>query len=351
MERKIKRALKILIPVMVTLFVSSAAYAYDIVNLPETMTMSEALGIFNAEDITRATISEPVDNTYIEMTRDEIDEFFDLTADMELTRTINATPFRTTAVNLYTESGVSSYYLTSGVQIGMYGAVTYMCYEASDEDESSLMYIDELLKEETSRLRGESIHVKTDTDFLKMPNDKWARTTVTDAASHCLVPYEFVNKYSNNITREEFCILLGNAVRVTGNYSSLEEYMRANGKSYLKNYFSDCDGVDNAVNMLHALGIVNGKDDTVFDPHGILTREEAAALVCRTAELFQYIETDPTLIYDDKNSISPWARYFVAWVTNNFIMNGTDGSFLPQKSYTVQEAITTVNRMYKVVTR
>lgn len=346
-----KRTLKILIPVMIMLIAPIRAFAYDIVNLPETMTMAEALGIFNASDITRATISEPVDNTYVEMTREEIDEFYELAENMELNRTINATPFRGTAVNFYTSSGVHSYYLNSGVQIGMYGAVTYMCYQANQEDANLLMYIDSILKEEPVKLRGESIHIKTDNDFLKLPSDKWAKTTVADAALHCLVPYEFVNKYSSDITREEFCKLLGNAIKVAGNYASLEDYMRANNTAYLKNYFSDCDGVDSSVNMLHALGIVNGKEDNLFDPHGIITREEAAALVCRTAGLFKYIDTDETLIYNDKNDISPWARFFVAWVTNNFIMNGTDGSFLPQKTYTVQEAITTVNRMYKVIMR
>lgn len=346
-----KKTLKVLITAAAMLLVSVSAYAYDIVNLPESMTASEALGIFDVSDIKKATISEPVNNTYIEMSREEIDEFFTAVEDMELTRTVNATPFRGTAVNLYTDSGVQSYYLSSGVQIGMFGAVTYMSYKPSIEDQEELMYIDSLLKDEKNRLTGEEIHVKTDTDFLKMPQDIWARTTVEDAASRCLVPYEFVNKYKNDITREEFCILLGNAIKVAGNYASLEDYMQANGTAYLTNYFSDCANRDNSINMLHALGIVSGKEDGIFDPDGIITREEAAALACRTAGLFQYIETDETLIYDDKESISPWARYFVAWVTNNFIMNGTDGSFLPLQTYTVQEAITTVNRMYKVMIR
>lgn len=347
-----KKTLKILMIAASVFCMSVSAYAYDIVNLPKSMTASDALGIFDVSDIKRTTISEPVNNTYIEMSREEIEEFFNITEDMELTREINATPFRGTAVNLYTEDGsVSSFYLTSGVQIGMYGGITYMCYKPSEEDMQELMYIDSLLKDEEKKIRGEEIHVKTDTDFLKMPQDKWAQTTIEDAADHCLVPYEFVNKYKNDITREEFCILLGNAIKVAGNYASLDNYMSAKGVSYQTDYFSDCAGRDSSINMLHALGIVSGKEDGIFDPNGIITREEAAALVCRTAGLFQYIETDETLIYDDKENISPWARYFVAWVTNNFIMNGTDGSFLPQQTYTVQEAITTVNRMYKVMIR
>lgn len=346
-----KRKVKFLIPLLITLLMSVSVYAYNVVDLPESMTMAEALGIFDVSEITRATISNPQDNKYIEMTNDEINEFFSLAADIKLNRTINATPFRGTAVNLYTESGVQSYYLNSGVQIGMYGTVTYMCYQADDVDAGSLMYIDTVFKDEPIKSNGEEIHVKTDRDFLKMPKDKWAQSTVKDAAAHCLVPYEFVNKYSNDITREEFCILLGNMIRVAGNYVSLEDYMKAHGKAYLTNYFSDCYGVDNSVYMLYSLGIVNGKSDGIFDPDGIITREEAAALVCRTAALFRYVDDDDTLYYDDTRDISPWARPFVAWVSNRFIMNGTDGSFLPKKTYTVQEAITTVNRLYKVVTR
>lgn len=345
-----KRTAKFLIPLLIMLFVSVSAYAYNTVDLPESMTLSEALGIFNSSEVIRATISDPTDNQYIEMTRDEIDEFFDIAANMKLVRTINATPFRGTAVNFYTDSGTYSYYLNSGVQIGMYGTITYMCYQADSVDAGSLMYLDTIFKDEPIKLNGESIHVRTDMDFLKMPQDKWAQTTVLDAASHVLVPYEFVNKYSDDITREEFCVLLGNMIRVAGNYVSLDDYMKAQNKAYLTNYFSDCDGVDDSVNIMYALGVVNGKSETLFDPDGIITREEAATMICRAASLFRYVDVGSGVIYyDDAAMVSPWARSYVAWVSDQFIMNGTDGSFLPQATYTVQEAITTVNRLYKVI--
>lgn len=344
-----KRTVKFLIPLLIILLTAVSAYAYDTANLPETMKMSEALGISDPSEVTRATISEPTDNKYIEMTRDEIEEFFDIASNIRLTRTINATPFRGTAVNFYTADGVQSYYLNSGVQIGMYGTVTYIFYQADSVDAGSLMYLDTIFKDEPIKANGESIHVRTDRDFLKMPQDKWAQTTILDAAAHCLVPYEFVNKYSDDITREEFCVLLSNMIRVAGNYVSIDDYMKANNKVYFTNYFSDCDGVDNSVNIMYALGVVNGKSETEFDPNGIITREEAAAMICRAASLFRYVDDDDTIFYDDARSISQWARPFVAWVSNNYIMNGTDGSFLPQKTYTVQEAITTVNRLYKVI--
>lgn len=321
--------------------------AYNQSNLPERMALTDALGIFDADEVTKATISEPADNTYVEMSRKEIEEFFDTAADFELTREINATPFRGTMINFYTKDGVSTYSLSSGVQIGMFGAVTYVCYKADSADSTELMYLDEKLKDAEEKKTGESIHIKTDADFLKMPSDKWAQTTVKEAASHCLVPYEFINKYPDNITREEFCVLLGNMIRVLGNYATLDDYMKAKGVTYSTNSFSDCKNV--TVYMLNALEIVNGKGDGIFDPKGVITREEAATLVFKTAALFRYVYEEDTLSYDDTGKISSWARPYVAWVSDKFIMNGTDGSFLPQQTYTVQEAITTVNRLFKVL--
>lgn len=344
-----KKLIKILLPIAVLLMTAVSAGAYNQVNLPETMDLTEALGILDASKVIKATVSEPVNNTYIELTDEEIEEFFEKASDFELTREIIATPFRGTTVNFYTDDGVSSYNLNSGVQIGMFGSVTYVCYKADSSDASELMYLDEMLKDAEETKDGAEIHVNRDKDYLKLPKDEWAQTTVKDAAAHCLVPYDFITKYTRDITREEFCVLLGNMIRVFDNYATLDDYMAENGVSYSTNSFSDCYGVDSSVYMLNALGIVNGKGEGLFDPDGIITREEAATLVYRTAALFRYVYEDDTLYYDDTYEISRWARPYVAWVSDKFIMNGTEGKFLPQQTYTVQEAITTVNRLFKVL--
>lgn len=344
-----KKLIKILLPIAVLLMTAVSASAYSQVNLPETMTLTEALGVSGANDVIKATVSEPVNNTYIELTDEEIEEFFETASDFELTREINATPFRGTIVNFYTDDGVKSYSLNSGVQIGMFGSVTYICYKADSNDASELLYLDEMLKDAEELKEGAEIHVNRDKDYLKLPKDEWAQTTVKEAASRCLVPYEFINQYTDDITREEFCVLLGNMIRVLGNYATLDDYMAEKGISYSTNGFSDCYDVDESVYMMNALGIVNGKGDGLFDPDGIITREEAATLIYRTAALFRYVYEDDTLYYDDTYKISQWARPYVAWVSDKFIMNGTEGNFLPQQTYTVQEAITTVNRLFKVL--
>ncbi|MBQ8301557.1 MAG: hypothetical protein IJX57_06305 [Clostridia bacterium] len=90
---------------------SISASAYNIVDLPEDMTLSDAMGIFNVSDITRVTVSDVADEKYIELTHDEIYDFNYMAKDMTVYRNVNPTPFRGIAVNIYTADDVKSYYL------------------------------------------------------------------------------------------------------------------------------------------------------------------------------------------------------------------------------------------------
>ena len=111
--------------------------------------------------------------------------------------------------------------------------------------------------------------------------------------------------------------------------------------------FSDCKGKDASIDMLYSLGIVNGKSDTHFDPDGTLTREEAATVITRAAELFTFINAKEDISYKDNSSISNWAEYYVRWVSETGLMTGTDeNKFDPKAYYTVEQAITTVNRLF-----
>ncbi len=329
---------------------SLTANAYNVVDLPEEMTLSDAMGIFNANEITRVTVSDVADEKYIELEHDEIYDFYYAVQDMTVHRTINPTPFRGIAINVYAGDDVKSYYLNSGIQIGLYGNENYVCYKLNGEDTEKLLYLDSMYKDEPTKSNGETIHRATANDFLKLPSAQWAQSFAKEAAANSLLPYEFTKKYSSNISREEFCILLGNMIAVNENYASLEKYMQDKGKAYLRNTFADCEGVDSSVDILHALGIVSGKDENHFDPHGTITREEAAALLCNTAGLYMWIGTESSLTYDDAWTISPWADFFVTWVNEYNIMTGiTATEFAPQNTYTVEQAVATVIRLYNLV--
>ncbi len=328
------------------LMLTLTAHAYNVVNLPEDMTLSDAMGIFSADDITRVTVSSLADGKYIEVSRDEINSFYNTIADMTVYRTVNPTPFRGIAVNVYTANDVKCYYLNSGVQIGMYGSGNYVCYKAADADTEKLLYLDSMYKDEDEKLSGDEFYRSTANDFLKLPSAPWAQSFAREAAANSLLPYEFTNKYSENISREDFCKLLGNFIAVKGNYVSINAYMEDLGKPYLKNYFEDCDGVDDSVNILYALGIVNGKDGIHFDPYGKITREEAATLLCKVSQLYKSTPSGASLTYKDASSVSQWAESYVRWANTNGVMTGvTDTEFAPQGAYTVEQAVATMVRL------
>lgn len=327
-----------------------AVHAYNVVDLPENMTLSDAMGIFNGDEITRVTVSNVADGSYTELTREEILDFYYTAQDMTVYRKVNPTPFRGLSINVYTQNDVKSYFFTSGIQIGLYGDSNYICYKLSDEDTEELLYLDSKYKDDKERQTGEELHRATANDFLKLPAAPWAQSFAQEAAQKSLLPYQFTGKYSDNITREEFCVLLGNMIAVKENYKDLDSYMIDRGEPYLKNYFVDCEGVNDAVNILYALGIVNGKDEEHFDPYGIITREEAAALLCKTAEMYKWVGTNTSLTYSDSGSVSPWAVFYVTWANENKIMTGmTATEFVPQGSYTVEQAIATIVRLYNFI--
>lgn len=346
----IKRFLKTVIAAVFLIALSVTAHAYNVVDLPEEMALSDALTIFNAEEITRVTVSDVAEGKYTELSREEILDFYYAAKDMTVYRTINPTPFRGIAVNIYTADAVKSYYLNSGIQIGLYGDNNYVCYKLGAEDTENLLYLDSMYRDDEGKANGEEIHRDTSKDFLKLPSAPWAQPFAREAAENNLLPYRFTNNYSENITREQFCILIGNLIAVKDNYASLEEYMYDKGGAYLKNSFEDCEGVDSSVDILYALGIVNGKDSSHFDPNGTITREEAATLLSKTAELYTWLGTESRLKYDDAGKISPWARFYVTWVNENSIMTGiTTKEFVPQGAYTVEQAVATVVRLYRLI--
>ncbi len=331
----------------VLLLIPVSAHAYNVVDLPEQMELSDAMGIFSGEEIKKATLSNVEEGKYFELTRDEINDFYYAACKMPAYRAINPTPFRGTAINLYTDTDVVSYYVGSGIQIGLYGTENYICYKVKGEDEVFLTYLDSMYKDSETKYNGEEIHRSTSNDFLKLPSAQWAQSSIKDAAKHSLLPYNLTSKYSANISREEFCTLIGQLITVTSGYADLGSYVRDKEGMYLRNNFSDCKGKDESIDILYSLGIVNGKGDGLFDPDGTLSREEAAKMLTSAAEQFVYINTNRTLTYADQYDISKWAHYSVQWVTDNEIMTGMeDNKFNPHAYYTVEQAITTVGRLY-----
>ena len=346
-----KKILGIFLGLIVAL--TSVVSAYDVVNLPNSMPFSEALGIFNADEIASASICDIESNRYRHLSATEIKDFCYAASDITVWRKINPTPFRGTCVNFVTVAGAKiSYYFDAGIQIGMYGSNNYVCYMPSRADAVKLSYLrTEFFDTANSASGGVLWNVCTTKDFLKLPQQPWAKTTVSEAAAKSLVPYDFTDKYEKNITREELAILIANFIAVAGNYANMDAYMNETGTVYLKNSFEDCNGRDEAIDQLCALGIVSGRDGTNFEPDALVTRQEAAALITRAADMFMYVTTRYNKKHADSSKIAPWALAYVNWNLDKGILS-VDGEdkLYPENPMTVQQAITALSRLYDIVT-
>lgn len=177
----------------------------------------------------------------------------------------------------------------------------------------------------------------------------WAQGETWEAICSGLVPNDLQAAYRNNITREEFCHLMVNLVeKITG--KSISAYLSSKGLT-ASNPFSDTNSTE--VAAAYTLGIVNGKSADSFDPNGSISRQEAAAMLTRTAKLLG-ITSGTGVAFADSGEVSPWASESVAFIsgvtdpiTGGKVMSGTgNGNFSPWGSYTREQAIMTALRLF-----
>lgn len=172
---------------------------------------------------------------------------------------------------------------------------------------------------------------------LAAPSE-WAREYVSKADRIGMLDY-FKFPFTSNITRVRFCILA---------YNMLETIADVEWKSMSENIFEDTD--NEKVISLYLEGIIEGKSEKIFAPHDEITREEAAVILKRIADYMKLECADIHLEFDDSNLISDWASGAVFKVCNLGIMNGVGSNlFDPKGAYTVEQAITTLVRMFDII--
>ena len=114
------------------------------------------------------------------------------------------------------------------------------------------------------------------------------------------------------------------------------------GASAASSDFTDSDEITNteAVGVMTALGVFEGTDSGAFDPSGTLTREQAAAIICRmllgddaeslttNSVVFSYVATDR------------WSAGYIGYCAQQGILAGTgNGTFDPEGELTGLETL------------
>ena len=168
----------------------------------------------------------------------------------------------------------------------------------------------------------------------------WAKENVNKAINYEILPDYMQNNYQNNITRAEFCTLLENMlVKKTG--LPIDWLILSKGDITRKEFD---DTIYKYVSDISKLGIVSGVGNNSFNPLGDITRQEAAVMLMRTANILDYDTSAPET---DLSGAADWAREGVNFVVDRKIMTGTNNGFEPKGKYTKEQAITALVRFYE----
>lgn len=107
-----------------------------------------------------------------------------------------------------------------------------------------------------------------------------------------------------------------------------------------------------AVSWASGRDIVNGTGNGVFDPSGVLTREQMATILYAAAGRPQVDPNRQLARYLDYRDVSAWARDGLAWCVQYGVIQGTTGTALSPKGNTSRaEAATIMVRYITATTR
>ncbi len=176
---------------------------------------------------------------------------------------------------------------------------------------------------------GEKDNKGTDSATLTDIKGHWAEEFIKDLInSNAIKGYpDNTFKPNNNITRAEFATVLVKAFK-------LED---KSGK-----VFTDTQShwAKEFIATAAANGIVSGYNENTFGPDDLITREQMAVMIAKTAEIS---DTDAAVSFTDSKSISNWAKSAVAASAEYKIILGyPDGTFKPQGKATRAEAVTVI---------
>ena len=165
----------------------------------------------------------------------------------------------------------------------------------------------------------------------------WAAEQVNAAVAAGIVPEKLQSAYAQPVTRAEFCAL---AVELYETAAGTEIAQRAE--------FTDTTDLN--VEKMAGLGVVTGVGEGRFDPDGLLTREQAAAMLARLSDAMGEPLAAQAPTFTDSAAVSSWALDAVGRMQGSGVMGGVGGNaFDPQGSYSREQSMVTMLRLYERV--
>lgn len=165
----------------------------------------------------------------------------------------------------------------------------------------------------------------------------WADSDIQALNNRGILTAEFLDRFQEDITRGEFTALI------------LSVYEYARGRLYeTTSPFTDIasSGYASQISKAYSVGLVGGRSETVFDPGGLITREEAAKMLCTLVEAIAGGIGDLQIDLSNAGAqeVSQWALPYVSYVQKNGLMQGTGNSFSPRDPMTREQALVILER-------
>lgn len=193
----------------------------------------------------------------------------------------------------------------------------------------------------SSDRQGKAGVIRYTGDTTEKPSD-WAADDVDEAIQAGIVPKELQKQYRSAICREDFCELAAALLQKHG------KTLEAPDDSH-PNPFTDTD--NRCVYALNRLGIIDGRGGGIFDPDASITRQEAAKILSKTADVLGLARIEIYYEYADSSAAGTWALPFISDVYCLGVMQGVgENRFDPQGTYTTEQSIITMLRLHRQMT-
>lgn len=186
--------------------------------------------------------------------------------------------------------------------------------------------------------------------YKSINSSKWATDIIAEAVNLGIINEDNSWNFPSSICREDFCNIAVRMIESAGIILPTENPQRPLG-------IKDTDNIN--VLKLYKSGVILGKEHhktgVTFAPSDFITREEAATILyriiryCFWFDMPQSAYNESVSFYSDKDMISDWAFEAVFYLKELGIMLGTsDNEFSPKGSYTVEQTVATMVRLFKL---
>ena len=182
--------------------------------------------------------------------------------------------------------------------------------------------------------------------YKSVDSSKWATEYIAEAVKYGIINDDDSWNYTAPICREDFCNIAVKMMETAGVILPTDNPQRPLG-------IKDTDNVN--VLKLYKSGVILGKEHhktgITFAPNDFITREEAATILYRMAKIMGIglgVMRPEVVYYWDEDKASDWALDAIKYMRNIRVMDGVNGyEFYPKDTYTVEQAIATMIRLFE----